>query len=70
MRQRSQWRSPSRYHERSVIAVTHSLSLSLKPGFEQIDPKAPVRPSIPDLKRARDYAFNRMAAQGSRRDTK
>jgi hypothetical protein len=42
--------------------------LSLKPGFEQIDPKAPVRSSIPDPKRAGDYAFNRMAAQGSRRD--
>jgi hypothetical protein len=54
----------------SRSSIPFSISLSLKPGFEQIDPKAPVRPSIPDPKRARDYAFNRMAAQGSRRDTK
>jgi hypothetical protein len=54
----------------SATSVFSPPSLPLEPAFENIGPETPMRPSIPDPKRARYYAFNRMAAQGSRSDAK
>jgi hypothetical protein len=51
-------------------AVFSPPSLPLEPAFENIGPETPMRPSIPDPKRARYCAFNRVAAQGSRSDAK